>query len=175
MRNELEKIKENLMSFFWTEDLHYGLEELDDEDVKEIVESMNDDEIALKVNRKRHQQDYIADYLKYLWNISEIAFWRHIDMLFYDNDEFLSSDNMFFYEQLCQEKIPSKTLALAIDYLRNFETMNSYEYGNLSEIIKNQVENYQRLDEVKLIVSTYTGHDLNFMKLKLTEILDTEI
>ncbi|MDP2925114.1 MAG: hypothetical protein Q8N99_01955, partial [Nanoarchaeota archaeon] len=73
--NEIKKLKEELIKSYWTEDLHLKLTELQAEDAKRIVESMDNFEIFEKVNNRQYQQDYIEDYLEYLWKISEPAYW----------------------------------------------------------------------------------------------------
>ncbi len=77
---EINKIMRTLMGPDWTENLHEELKVLQPEDSKKIVESMTDSEIFQKVNARRFQEDYIADYLEYLWEISETAFWKHVNI-----------------------------------------------------------------------------------------------
>jgi hypothetical protein len=75
---ELSETKKELMKPDWTENFHNALEELQPADAKKIVESMTDVEIYSKVNNRKFQEDYIADYLEYLWDISESSFWKHL-------------------------------------------------------------------------------------------------
>lgn len=80
----------------WTEDLHHSLEELQPEDAKKIIESMTDDEIYQKVNNRKFQEDYIADYLEYLWDISESSFWKHVKTTLDVNQ------NLWLFVTLCR-------------------------------------------------------------------------
>ncbi len=178
MEKELEKIKENLLNEYWTENFHEGLKELGDEKAKVIVESMNSQDIYGKVNFKSRQQDYIADYLKYLWDISENSFWKHIEMLFQDDEELLMSDNMFYHEKLCNEKIPPNILQEVVNYIRYYNSDDvdryEYEYELLTDIILMQVRNYQRLDEINNIISSYPVDVQRDMNKKITQILASE-
>jgi len=113
---ELNDIKKELMKPDWTENLHHALEELQPEDAKKIVESMTDNEIYRKVNNRRFQEDYIADYLAYLWDISESSFWKHVKTTLDVNQDLLWSENMFHFEKLCSENIPNDVLVAVIKY-----------------------------------------------------------
>ena len=113
-KKELEEKRKELMQPGWTEDLHYGLKELTTDDAKNIVESMTEDEIWRKVNNRRFQEDYIADYLEYLWGISENSFWKHIEKTLDIDQDLLWSDNMFHFEKLCQERIPDNILIVLL-------------------------------------------------------------
>lgn len=75
---KLSEKKQELMKPDWTENLHHELQELPLQEAKWIVENMTDSEIFSKVNNRRFQEDYIADYIEYLWTISPIAYWKHI-------------------------------------------------------------------------------------------------
>ncbi len=178
MEKELEEIKKSLLNEYWTENFHEGLKEIGNKKAKIIVESMNSNDIYKKVNFKRSQQDYIADYLEYLWEISENSFWKHVEILFQDDKELLISDNMFYHKKLCNERIPVNILQKVVDYIRYYQREDNdrfdYEFDILADIIIMQVKNYQRLDEINNIISSYPIDVQRDMNKKITQILALE-
>ncbi|BEO47976.1 hypothetical protein SMQE20_25350 [Serratia marcescens] len=127
--------------YYWTEEYHLYLEEMDKGDATKDVESMSDDEIHYKVNMRKYQQDYIADYLEYLWEISQKSFWAHILVMFSDETELLLSDNMKFASILCNEVAPREVISAIVKYTINADTqgvMDPLCQDILSEIIQEQ-------------------------------------
>lgn len=127
--------------YYWTEEYHLSLEEMNEGDAIQDVESMSDDEIHYKVNMRKHQQDYIADYLEYLWEISQRSFWAHILVMFSDETELLISDNMNFASILCNEVAPREVISAIVKYTINADTqgiMDSLCMDIVSEIIQEQ-------------------------------------
>lgn len=98
---KLSEKKQELMKPDWTENLHHELQELPLQEAKWIVENMTDSEIFSKVNNRRFQEDYIADYIEYLWTISPIAYWKHIIASLSPNIGALWSDNMSHFRKKC--------------------------------------------------------------------------
>jgi len=66
---ELKILKKELLEAPWTEDVHEGLKKLKPVDSKKIIESLDKTEIYSLVNVRHCQEDYIADYIEYLWDI----------------------------------------------------------------------------------------------------------
>ncbi|QLW74222.1 hypothetical protein HV139_08960 [Citrobacter freundii] len=131
--------------YFWTEQYHDALKEMDVNDAVKDVNDMNDSDVLYRVNARKFQQDYIADYLEYLWDLNPKAFWRHIGIMFSDETELLISDNMKFISILCNEVAPASVISSIITYTINkwkgagFEPMiESLEKDILSEIIQEQ-------------------------------------
>lgn len=69
---KLSEKKQELMKPDWTENLHHELQELPLQEAKWIVENMTDSEIFSKVNNRRFQEDYIADYIQFLCAVHHI-------------------------------------------------------------------------------------------------------
>lgn len=145
----LEQMKARLMEPDWTENMHQALEELPDEDAKTIVDSMSENEIFHKVNHRRFQQDYIADYIEYLWDISEEAYWKHIKVSLYSDEEIglLWSDNMSYLEKMCDVEIPKDVFQAVLVFV--LESTNEQDLGALSDVIKAQVNRFSKSDEIK--------------------------
>lgn len=171
-KKEREELKHDLINRHWTEELHLGLQEIDEEDAIKIVESMTEEEINYKVNLRRFQQDYIADYLEFLWEISETSFWEHVKATFNENVGLLWSDNMFYFEKLCYENIHSSMLMVVVEYIGNCADEEKQDLELLGCIIKSQVEGFNRLAEIKNIISSLPGKNAQIAKRRVTELIN---
>jgi hypothetical protein len=163
---KLLELKKELMRPDWTESLHDALKELDLKDSKKIVESMTDTEIYSKVNIRTHQEDYIADYLEYLWDISKIAFWKHVKMTFNLEKGLLWSDNLYYLETMCRVSIPKDVLIAVIEFMIGCED-GDQDNDLLVCILKAQVELFDRLGEI--------NEYINKLDLKKQVIADSKI
>lgn len=150
---EKNEIRKNLLKEHWVEDRHHILEELPIEDSKEIVEAFEDYEIDLNVNVRQSQEDYIADYLKFLWEISEESFWNHVKTSINTEVGLLWSDNMFYFDQLCEIKIPSDVLQVVLEFAINGENNSGQDNELIGCIIKAQVNNHSRMSEIEGFIS----------------------
>jgi hypothetical protein len=146
---ELSETKKELMKPDWTENFHNALEELQPADAKKIVESMTDVEIYSKVNNRKFQEDYIADYLEYLWDISESSFWKHLKTTLDVHHHLLWSDNMFHFEMLCTKHIPNDVLVAIINYAVECPENLEQNLKLIGCVIKAQAEEFGRLGEIK--------------------------
>jgi len=149
---ELENIKADLLSNHWTEEFQEGLEELDQGDAKKIVESMTEEEIDRKVNTRNYQEAYISDYLEYIWELSETSFWKQVEATF-NEDKLLFSDNDFYLEKICREKIPESLMSVIIQYMAFCDEDDSTDLDLLSDMINSQIKNFNRLEEIKINIS----------------------
>jgi hypothetical protein len=103
---ELAQHVRNLMELPWTEDKHNYLAKLDDEVSRKICEALLPEQIQVLVNFRRFQEDYIGDYLEYLWEVSELAFWRHIEQTFLSDDGMLMYDGRKVHQVLINSDMP---------------------------------------------------------------------
>jgi len=152
MDNEkLKEKKKELMKPDWTENLHHALEELHTEDAKKIVESMTDKEIYQKVNNRQFQEDYIADYLEFLWEISKKAYWRHLKSTLNLEHGILWGDHMAHFEKLCNNIIPNDVWDAVLDFALNVGIEGNYtqDFEAIGCVIKSQAEKFGRLKEIK--------------------------
>jgi hypothetical protein len=173
MNNQgLEKIKTDLLNDHWTETLHYGLKELSKGNAKAIVESFDKDDINRKVNSRKFQEDYIADYLEFLWGISEDSFWNHISEMFTHEIELLWSDNMFYYEILCNEKIPTNIFQIIVTYI-GYCNEKDQDFELLTDIIKSQIDNFKRQNEINNIISSFPKNIQYIIKRKVEIMINS--
>ena len=170
-KKELEELKTDLVNKTWTEDLHSGLQEIDEDDARLIVESMDEDDINYKVNSRLYQEDYIADYLEYLWEISETSFWKHVKATFNKHVGLLWSDNMFYFEKLCSYKIPSSMLSLVIEYIGSCDDKEKQDLELLGCIVKSQVENFKRLQEVQNVIHSLPVNSRDVANSRITKMI----
>lgn len=146
---DLIEFKEKFMGLCWTEELHYALKDLSEDDAQEIVESMSDIEIDRKVNIRRHQEDYIADYIEYLWEISEEAYWKHIIISLRDDVGLLWSDNMSHLERMCRNDIPDDVLNAVLSFICELDSDSIFDFEALAEVIKAQVNDYSNRHKIE--------------------------
>ena len=171
-KRELAELKNDLINRHWTEELHLGLQEIDEQDAIKIVESMNEEEINYKVNFRKFQEDYIADYLEYLWKISETSFWVHVKATFNEDVGLLWSDNMFYFERLCYENIPSSMLNVVVEYIGACADEEKQDLELLGCIVKSQAENFNRLPEIKNIISSLPLKNGQIAKRRVAEMVN---
>lgn len=164
--------KKELMKPGWTEDLHHSLEELQPEDAKKIVESMTDDEIYQKVNNRKFQEDYIADYLKYLFDISESSFWKHVKTTLDVNQNLLWSDNMFHFKMLCGETIPNDVLVAVIKFAVECDEKEKLDMETIGCVIKAQVNNFGKLAEIEKYISSLDENKQKAANERIHEMLN---
>jgi len=151
----LEKLKNQMVEYHWTEDMHHDLKELSVDDAKKIVDTLDENEIYDKVNIRQFQEDYIADYIEYLWNISESSFWKHVKTIFNLEVGILWSDNMFYFQKLCDEKIPDEVLNEIMNYIAYCTQENNQDLDAIGCAIKSQVNKFNRKKDIKNCISKY--------------------
>lgn len=122
---KLSEKKQELMKPDWTENLHHELQELPLQEAKWIVENMTDSEIFSKVNNRRFQEDYIADYIEYLWTISPIAYWKHIIASL----STIKRRNM--YEEFLEKSLNSKRQAVDDTFIAKYADLSYPELNTL--------------------------------------------
>lgn len=169
--DEIEKKKKELMEPHWTEDLHYALKELDDDSAKKIVELMSDDEIYDKVNNRQFQQDYIADYLEYLWNISQPAYWRHVISTLDIHHGILWGDNMSHFEKLCQYELSADVFNAVMYFAVNCDEKNKQDMEAIGCVIKAQAEKFDRLSDIRAYISELEGVELDSLNKRIDKML----
>jgi NAD-dependent DNA ligase len=148
------KTKKELMKPDWTENLHHALEELPETDAKAIVEAMTRKEIYNKVNIRKSQQDYISDYLEYLWKISESAYWKHVIVTLDIKVGLLWGDLMEHFGKMCNLRVPDEVLKAVLDFAVGCNEKYRQDFDAIGCVVKAQVEKFQRLDEIKNYISS---------------------
>jgi hypothetical protein len=151
MKEDISKIKNSIINEVWTENFHLSLTEFSPEVAKQIIQSMDDAEIEIKVNRRRFQQDYIADYLSYLWDISKKSYWHHIYISINEKEGLLLSDNMDHFAKMCNYKIPKKVLKKILLYYKNSRSKVD-DIDLISCVLKAQIETFGRWKDIKEIL-----------------------
>ena len=172
-KKEIKELKAQLMNPDWTENLHHTLEDLDKSDAKYIVESMTSAEIYSKVNNRRFQEDYIADYLEYLWEISEIGYWKHIEKILNPKIGILWSDNMNHFEKLCSVKIPDFILKAVVKFAIKCR-VEDQDFEAIAGVIKAQVDKFDRLRKINDIIDSLNANKIEPAKQKISLLLKTE-
>jgi len=169
--DEIIKKKEELMSEQWTEDLHHSLQDFHPDVARKIIDSMGHSDIYLKVNLRTCQEDYIADYLEYLWEISEEAYWRHISISLDPEVGFLWSDNMSHLKRLCTSRIPEDILMAVLIFLIDDEKKFQQDTEAIGYILKSQVEKFDRLEEIISFIKCLKLKDENDIINQVEELI----
>jgi len=169
MNEDLKKKKKDLMKPDWTENLQHALEKLPKEEARQIVESMNKREIYSKVNNRKYQEDYIADYLEYLWKISESAYWKHVCATFDKQEGFLWGGYLWHLEKMCHIAIPSFVLKGVLDFILNSK---GTDFEAVACIIKAQVIRFNRLEEINQYISALSKEQQDYMNKTIKEMID---
>jgi hypothetical protein len=99
----------------WVEQRHEYLMGLSPKEACRLLETLDDDDVALNVNRRRFQESYICDYLAYLWRVSPNSFWRHIGIALTHPTGILVSDNDTHLEIMASQEMPVEVLKNLLD------------------------------------------------------------
>ena len=136
----MDKNKEKFFSYYWVEDRHKYLESLPIEDETKLVDSFSANEIDMNVNYRRFQEQYICDYIDYLWQVSKRAFWKHIAVSLKDEEGLIPSESDFTVNIMETERMPKyvfKPLVKALERLvsKHKDPINDYFCELHAEII----------------------------------------
>lgn len=172
---EIDKKKKELMEPGWTEDLHHALEELPVDAAKKIVESMTDLEIHRKVNNRSMQEDYIADYLEYLWTISKSAYWKQLSFTLNTNIGVLWGGDMPHFWKLCNHNIPSEVFEAVLNFAAADEAkIAKQDFDAIGCVVRAQVKQFGKLEEVKNFISTLHKDTRDDVQKRIFEMINCE-
>lgn len=166
---ELELKKKELMKPAYTEDLHHELIDMNPNDARKIVESMTNKEIYSKVNNRRFQEDYISDYIDYLWNISKSAYWKHITISLDPEVGVLWGDDMKYFEKMCNIRIPIEVLNTILNFAMQYKKSDKQDLEAIGCVIKAQLDKFGRIDEIKSYISNLPIDEQELAKEKIFE------
>ncbi len=123
-----DKIKKQLLSEYLIEDMQRSLEEMPKEVAKQIIDSMSEREIYIRLSKRQMQEDYVADYIDFLWDISRDAFWKHVSATFDIKEGLLWGGDMLYIEKICKNEMPRFLLEKIIEFWVNYKTEYSGDY-----------------------------------------------
>lgn len=129
---DVETEKDKYYSSYWVEERHHVLESMSPKDAKSLVDSLNQYEIEANVNYRRFQEDYIADFLEYLWAISKKTFWKHIETALKHPHGLIFSDNPTYIEVIKEQKMPKYVFKRLLITIRSMLTKNVDELNILN-------------------------------------------
>lgn len=172
--DEIIKKKDELMLEHWTEDLQHSLQDFHPDVARKIIDSMDDSDIYVKVNHRQFQEDYIADYLEYLWDISEEAYWKHIIISLDTEVGLLWSDNMSHFEKMCNNRIPENVLEAVIIFLIDYQSNFPQDIEAIGCVLKAQVEKYNRLEEIHSYIKSLKLKDEKSIIAQVEELIKND-
>lgn len=149
--------KRVFFSHYWVEQRHDYLMSLPLNDAKKLVESFDEYEIEENVNYRRFQEQYICDYIDYLWRISKKSFWKHIAISLKHPEGLIPSESDFTTEIMKTERMPKYVLReLLKAFARLFKNTKKAETDFLcqihAEIICNKLCEQNELERLKVII-----------------------
>ncbi|WP_369929388.1 hypothetical protein [Xanthomonas sp. NCPPB 2632] len=165
----LGSIYEEFMALPWTEDRHEYLTSLPLDVAKALLALLTEDDLAIIVNERRFQEDYIGDYLAYLSGIDEAIYWEHLGKTFESSDGLLSYDNDDHIRSMETKDMPLKVWNQLLTSLFSAHAceLRSRNYGYplecLPNVVRFQTEATRDLGEKRLalinLASTLTPDD----------------
>jgi hypothetical protein len=184
IEESITKMHQKYMSFYWTEERHDFLKTLSPKVAKELLNTLEPEEIEVIVNWRKFQSDYIGDYLSYLWQLDEKSFWKHIEITFKSEEGMLIYDSDDHIQIMCSNDMPLSVwnqLLLSLFTTYNAELLgNNYGYilCTIADIIRFQTEDAtgcvkQRRTLVKWIKSI-TGKERESLLLYLNHVYNNK-
>ena len=163
--------KEELLSEHLIENMQKSLEEMPKEVAKQIINSMTEEEIYIRVNKRLMQEDYISDYIIFLWDVSREAFWKHVSATFDVKEGLLWGGDMPHVRKICKNEIPDFVLNNIIEFWVNYKSDFLAEYEQNTEglacILKAQCIRFNKKEEILQYLENKYPHILDSYKIKL--------
>lgn len=148
MLTDLKKIKEEIDDCVDIEEIHKILKGLSTTESKIIVESFTNGKTYANVSLRHFQEDYIADYLEYLWEISEESFWKHVKSIPSFTKGLLWSSNMFYIERMINCPIPDNVWKMVLKFALHRNENQQQDLNAIGCVIKSQANRFGRKKEI---------------------------
>lgn len=153
------------------EGIHRGLEALSKDVAREILEEMNSERIHMNVNLRNCQEDYIADYLEYLWDISKPSFWKHVIESLNTTVGLLWSDNMFYMRVLCDHRLPLDVWDAIMSFALDAE--QGSDIDAIGYVVRSQCEKFGMEDSFRSYIQKCPLNLITENNRRLNDILST--
>lgn len=114
---EIERHLTEFRRFYWTEEKHHYLESLPADVAVRVLHALDPDDMETIVSFRRHQQDYIGDYLMCIRELAPDSFWAHIAKMFEFDEGILLYDLNEHIEVMCTEDMPMLAWQSLLDSL----------------------------------------------------------
>ncbi|HML78761.1 hypothetical protein [Geobacter sulfurreducens] len=173
------EIYQQFMSFHWTESRHHFLESLSPQVAKELLKTLEPDDIEVIVNYRKFQEAYIGDYLAYLWELDEDSFWEHIGKTFESPDGMLLYDLDDHIQVMRSYDMPLKVWNQLLNSLLSAyrteiaENSVGYPLDILADIIRFQTEEAPELSKKREALIEWFKPITGSEKESVTCFLDT--
>ncbi|MEN8952807.1 hypothetical protein [Planktotalea arctica] len=173
------------MSFYWTEERQSYLETLPATLVREVLGLIRPSDLQIIVNFRRHQEDYIGDFLRYLWGVDEEAFWDHLAATFGGEDGLLLYDDDHHIELMTSRNMPAHVWDSMLNAIVNvhWKDIEGKKAGFPLEFFPkimfyqttHDTEHVERRGQFLVFLSQLRRSDLNKLMWFIEEIYDDEI
>jgi len=148
---DLDSFRDELKRELSIETIHQKLKLLSPGQAQQVVEGFSNFKVRMNVNVRQYQEDYIARYMLYLWEISQESFWKHIKASFNKYQGILWGDDMEYIGILCNNFIPEEVMKRIIEFLVEPE-LRSQDKEGISCIIKAQVLKFDRSSDIAALI-----------------------
>ncbi|PRY09830.1 hypothetical protein CLV24_11734 [Pontibacter ummariensis] len=174
--NEEDKkeFKRKLMEQYWVEDRHHMLAKKSKREAKSIVESFNESEVYQNVNIRQYQEDYISDYLMYLWEISKPSFWAHTKASLDLEEGLLWGGDMPHFKILCTVKIPDDVYQDVLNFAVNYNKGFEQDLEAIGCVVRAQVVKFNRLEETQKYIALLDGQKQEAAHERIREMLQRD-
>lgn len=168
---------DEIASAHWTEDAHRYLEELDEDLATAVLNSLGPEQIDQLVNYRHRQEDYIGDYLEFVWQLSQDAFWRHIEQIFMSDGGMLMYDGDEVHSVLISKDMPLPVWMKLLqsipdvysDPLKNGRPLR-YKEVRGSDLAEQQIEELAEVVSYQLLQSATCSGKQAMFRLWLSEL-----
>jgi hypothetical protein len=176
----------------WTENAHQYLEGLEEGTATAVLNALRPEQMYNLVNYRFRQEDYIGDYLEFVWHSSPNAFWRHIEQSFMSDEGMVMYDDDKVHRVLISEDMPLTVWMTLLEYIpsvyrdvlgNNTSNMGKEETGRyvveyqvdqLTEVIAHQLlESVQRAEKQEVFriwLSNLNTDDRSTVNILMLEV-----
>lgn len=148
MLTDLKKIKVEIDAERSIEEIHRTLRGLDASESRQIVESFTNGKTYANVSMRNFQEDYIADYLEYLWDISEVSFWKHVKSIPSFTKGLLWSSNMFYLQKMIDNPLPDHVWKMVLKFAIHRNESYQMDLEAIGCVIQAQATKFGRKQEI---------------------------
>jgi hypothetical protein len=156
MLTDLKKIKAEINAEVSIEEIHKTLRGLDASESRAIVESFTNGKTYANVSLRKFQEDYIADYLEYLWDISEVSFWKHVKSIPSFQQGLLWSSNMFYMEKMVENAVPDNVWHMIQKFALHRVSGPQIDLDAIGCVVKAQATKFGRKQTIFDEIATMT-------------------
>lgn len=171
---KLESLRKQIKSERSIETIHHKIMDLPREEAVELVDLFTNNRVFRNVNVRGQQEDYIAEYLYYLWKISPASFWRHIKSLLNPARDLLWGSDMDYMVIMARNRMPDDVWKKVIEFATQ---SNIWEQDKdaMASLLQAQCKRFNRREELDKIINSYPKTRKQAAKERIDELMKAPI